>query len=199
VNLNLVSTLAIAAVWLIAGALADGLPRRSTAAALRRRTGVVLLLAAAGMAAMVWVAVGALLTAGPTDADQIALGLALPAVPALVVAVRTVGRLRRLWAGAGAFTTAPGTPVPPRLRAAAAHPMIALPPQVAGLATLPAMATASGLVPATDSGLAGLVLTAAGLTVVTVGIRHALRHSRLVERAALVRSASSRTVGSLHV
>jgi hypothetical protein len=120
-------------------------------------------------------------------------------VPALVVGVRTVGRLRRLWVGARAFATAPGTPVPPALRAGAAHPMIALPLQMAGLATLPAMVTASGLVPATDSGLAGLVLTAAGLTVVTVGIRHALRHSRLVERAVLVRSASSPAVGSLHV
>ncbi|MFD0817405.1 hypothetical protein ACFQ0D_03515, partial [Micromonospora zhanjiangensis] len=91
-----------------------------------------------------------------------------------------------------AFTGAPGTPVPPRLRAAAAHPMIAVPLQMVGLATLPATVTAAtGGTLTTGSALPGLVLTAAGLAVVTMGIRHAIRHSRLAEWTVRPRSTSS--------
>ncbi|HEY0700157.1 MAG TPA: hypothetical protein VGD43_20420, partial [Micromonospora sp.] len=89
------------------------------------------------------------------------------------------------------FATAPGTPVPPALRAVAAHPMTALPPQVAGLLTLPAMVTATGLVPLAATGVTAFTLTAAVPVAVTIGLRHAVRHSRLAGSAVTLRRASA--------
>jgi hypothetical protein len=77
--------------------------------------------------------------------------------------------------------------------------MIALPVQVTGLVMLPALVTAAGLVPLTSPNMIGAVLTAVVLAVGTIGVRHALRHSRLVERAVTIRSRSSRAAGVLHV
>jgi hypothetical protein len=135
----------------------------------------------------------------PTLADRTAVGLALPAVPAVVVATLTVRRVWELRVSAGAFASAPEAPAPPALRAAAAHPMIALPVQVTALVMLPALVTTAGLVPLTGPNMIGVVLTAAVLAVGLIGIRHALRHSRLVERAVTIRSRSSRATGILHV
>jgi hypothetical protein len=199
-NIELAMLIGLAAGWLAAGLVADGLPGARTAGALRRRTGSLLALTLAGLLAMAAVGLAALISAGPTLADRLSLHLALPAVPAAVVAFSAVPRLRRLWLAAGAFRAAPDTPVPPALRAGAAHPMIGFPLQVAGLVTLPAMVTATGLVALTGPAMIGMVLTAAVFLAVTIGIRHALRHSRLAERAVLVRPpASPRTSGLLHV
>lgn len=199
-DFELALLIAVAAVWLAAGLVADGLPVVRTAGALRRRTGSLLALALGGLLAMAVVGMAALISAGPTMADRISLQLALPAVPAAVVAAAAVPRLRRIFAAAGAFRSAPDTPVSPALRAAAAHPMIGLPLQVAGLVTLPATVTATGLLPLTGPAMLGAVLTAALFVAATIGVRHALRHSRLAERAVTVRApSSSRTSGLLHV
>ncbi|MEH0939141.1 hypothetical protein V6U80_28705, partial [Micromonospora sp. CPCC 205543] len=85
-----------AALWLAAGIVADGLPGLDRARALRRRTGWLsaLTLTALGLTAAVFAA--ALAGAGATTADRAAAGLTLAAGPALVVAARTLPRVRRL-------------------------------------------------------------------------------------------------------
>ncbi|MFB6391508.1 hypothetical protein [Polymorphospora lycopeni] len=195
-NIELATLLAVAAVWLTAGVVADGLPAVGTARGLRRRTALLVALAGTGLAAMAGVAAVALVT---TDvaADQALRALALPAVPAVVVAVATTRRLLRLHRGAGAFASAPHTPAPPALRAAAAHPLLAMPLQVAGLLTLPATVTAAGLAELTGPTMLGLVLTAAVLAGASIGIRHSLRHSRLAAHAVTVLRAgrTARRVG----
>jgi hypothetical protein len=198
VDINLAILLAVAAVWLAAGIVADGLPQARTAGALRRRTGWLLALTATGLAGTAAAAVRAL-GSPATTADQAVLGLALPAASATVVAALTVRRLSRLRTSAGAFAAAPGTPAPPALVAGAAHPMVALPVQVAGLVSLPAAVTATGLVPLTGPSATGPVLTAAVLAVATIGVRHALRHSRLTELAVTVRPRSARAADVLRV
>ncbi|MEH0845120.1 hypothetical protein V6U81_22290, partial [Micromonospora sp. CPCC 205711] len=102
--------------------------------------------------------------------------------PAVAVAVCTLRRTRRLRAGAGAFAAAPVTPAPYGLRAMAAHPLIGLPLQVTALATVPPLLAAAGLDLAARPGTAGPAITVGGLAVLTIGVRHALRHSRFAER-----------------
>ncbi|MFG3710623.1 hypothetical protein ACIBTZ_16865 [Micromonospora sp. NPDC049460] len=189
----------LAAVWLAAGWLADGMPRLDSARALRRRTGWVLALTLTGLGLTAAVLVAGLSGAGATPADRAAAGLTLAAAPALVVAACTVRRVRRLRAGAGAFAAAPGTPAPHGLRAAAAHPLVGLPLQVTGLAILPAVAAASAPEPLFGPGATGPAITVGVLAVAAIGVRHALRHSRLAERAAPPRPASPRAAGALHV
>jgi hypothetical protein len=97
----------------------------------------------------------------------------------LTVSLRRLTQVRR---GAGAFATAPRTPVPPGLRAAAAHPLVAAPLQVTGLATLVGLPIAAGVVTVPGSDVAGIAITIVGVAVVAIGIRAALRHSRLSVR-----------------
>jgi hypothetical protein len=192
--------LPVAAVWLAAGVLADRLPRLRDARALRRRTGWLLALALAGVALIAAVAIGGLSSAGDAPIDRAAAGITLAAGPALVVAVCSVRRIRRLWAGAGAFDTAPGTPAPHGLRAAAAHPLVGVPLQVTALATLPAVIAAAGTDLGAEPGIAGPAITVGALVVATIGVRHALRHNRLIERAQpTAASRSTRAAGPLHV
>ncbi|MEO3746804.1 hypothetical protein [Plantactinospora sp. B5E13] len=190
---DLAILLAIAAVWLAAGFVADGLPGLRTARALRRRAGLLFGLAALGLAGLGGVLLAGLVESGPTLVDRTAAGLALPLGSAGFVALLTVRRIRRLRLRAGAFAAAPRTPAPPRLRAAAAHPMVVLPVQVTGLVMVPVLVDATGLVPLTGPGKLGVVLTVAVLAVGTIGVRHALRHSSLAERAVTRRSPSSGT------
>ncbi|MFI6227152.1 hypothetical protein ACIBCR_07495 [Micromonospora echinospora] len=180
---HLVALLPVAAVWVAAGLVADGLPRLDRVRTLRRRTGWLIVLSLSGLGLMASVTLAGLGTAGPTRADRAAAGLTLAVLPALVVAGSTVRRLRRLRAGAGTFATAPRVPVPPSLRAHAAHPLVGLPLQVTGLAMVPAVVAAAG--PGAEAGapLAGPALTLGLLGVAVIGVRHALRHSRLTARA----------------
>ncbi|BCJ59365.1 hypothetical protein [Micromonospora endophytica] len=190
----------VAAVWWVAGYLADGLPRMAHARGLRRHAGWLLALTLAGLSLTVALPIAGLATAGATVADRAAGGLALAAVPALVVAVCTVRRLRRLRAGAVALAVAPRTPAPHGLRAAAAHPLIGLPLQVTGLALVPAVIAASGAGQLLGPGAAGPAVTVGALGVAAIGVRHALRHNRLAERAMPQRAtASARSAGALHV
>jgi hypothetical protein len=71
------------------------------------------------------------------------------------------------------------TPAPPALRAAAAHPLVATPLQVTGLAALAGVPIAAGVIEVPGAQVAGIVLTVVGLAVLALGIRHAIRHSRL--------------------
>ena len=166
----------LAAIWLTAGLLADGLPVARSAAELRRRAGLLSVLVGGG--AVVFVAVPVVTGAlpGPSAAPT---GALLAAVPAMVVLTSTMRRLGQVRRGAGAFATAPQAPVPPGLRAAAAHPLIAAPLQVTGLAALIGLPIAAGLVTVPGDDVAGIAITLVGLAVLAIGIRHALRHSRL--------------------
>ncbi|MEU8371614.1 MULTISPECIES: hypothetical protein [unclassified Micromonospora] len=203
---HLIVLLSIAAVWLAAGVVADGLPRLDRARALRRRTGWLLALSVAGLALTATVLVAGTVSGGDTPVDRAAGQLPLVAVPALAVAVCTVRRVRRLRAGAGAFAAAPETPAPYGLRAAAGHPLVGLPVQVTALATVPGLLTAAGLDLGAGNGVTGVALTFGGLAVLAIGVRHGLRHNRLTERTlpgtgpALVGlPASPAAAGSLHV
>ncbi len=170
---------ALAAVWLSAGLLADGLPIARTAAELRRRAGLLSILVGGGAALFVAVPVVTGALPGPSAAPAAAL---LAAVPAIVVMTSTLRRLGHVRAGAGAFATAPQTPVPPGLRAAAAHPLVAAPLQVTGLAALVGLPIAAGVVEVPAGDVAGVAITTAAVAVAAIGIRHALRHSRLSVR-----------------
>ncbi|MFF5177002.1 hypothetical protein ACFY2Q_03100 [Micromonospora sp. NPDC000316] len=191
--------LPVAAVWLAAAVLADGLPRLRDTSTLRRRTGWLLALALTGVALAAAAAIGGLVSAGTTPVGQAAEALTLAIGPAFVVAACSVRRIRRLWAGAGAFETAPGTPAPHGLRAAAAHPLLGLPLQVTALATVPAVIAAAGADLGAEPRVTGPAITVGALAVAAIGVRHALRHSRLAERALPVAPRSSRATSSLHV
>lgn len=200
---DLTILMGLALVWLAAGLLGDGLSGSPTTRRLRRRSGLLLVLVCAGLLGTGAVLGTDLLGEGPGLVGTAGTALLLPAVPAVVVAARTVGRLRRLRAAAGAFSTSPDTPVPPALRAAAAHPLVVLPVQLTGLLMLPAIGTT--LVGVGEStrpagpATVGLVVTAIALVAVATGVRHALRHSRLEERAVTLRTAAPRAGGLLQV
>lgn len=169
---------ALAAVWLAAGLLVDGLPTAGTARALRRRAVLLTALVAAGSVVFVAVPVVTGLVPGISSAPAAAL---LPAVPALIVLSATLRRLAWVRRGAGAFATAPLAPVPPALRAAAAHPLVAAPLQVTGLAALIGIPVAARLVEVPAGGtsaIAGVSITVVAVAVVAIGIRAGLRHSR---------------------
>jgi hypothetical protein len=167
---------ALAAAWLAAGLAADALPGARSARELRRRAGVVSALVGAGAAVFVAVPLITWMLPGRSTAPTAAL---LPAVPALIVLTASLRRLTQVRRGAGAFAAAPQTPVPPALRAAAAHPLILVPMQVTGLAALVGLPIAGRLVHVPGADLAGIAITVVGAAVVAIGVRAALRHSRL--------------------
>ncbi|MBM2616825.1 hypothetical protein JIG36_14790 [Actinoplanes sp. LDG1-06] len=167
---------ALVAVWLTAGLLADALPSARSASHLRRRSGLLTVLVVAGAAVFVAIPLVTGLMPGKSAAPAAALA---PAVPALIVLTTGLRRITQVWRGAGAFATAPQTPVPPALRAAAAHPMLLVPLQVTGLATLIGLPIAAGWVEVPGADLAGIAITVVGVAVLAIGIRAGLRHSRL--------------------
>ncbi len=167
---------ALAGVWLTAGLLADALPSARTARELRRRARTLSMLVGGGVAVFIAVPLVTGLLPGTSAAPAAAV---LPAVPALVVLLVTARRLAQVRLGAGAFATAPLTPAPPALRAAAAHPLVATPLQVTGLAALAGLPIAAGVIEVPGAQVAGVVLTVVAAAVLALGIRHAIRHSRL--------------------
>ena len=167
---------ALAAVWLTAGLLADALPGARTARELRRRART--LSTVVGVGAAVFLAVPLVTGALPGTSAAPAAAL-LAAVPALVVVLVTARRLTQVRRGASAFATAPLTPAPPALLAAAAHPLVATPLQITGLAALAGVPIAAGVIEVPGAQVAGIVLTVVGVAVLALGIRHAIRHSRL--------------------
>jgi hypothetical protein len=167
---------ALAVAWLAAGLVADALPAARTARDLRRRAGALTIVVAAGAA--VFVAVPLLTWVLPAS-STLATAALLPAVPGLLVLTTSVRRLAWVRRGAGAFATAPQTPVPPALRAAAAHPLILVPLQVTGLAAVIGLPIAGHLVRVPGDNAAGIAITGVGVAVAVIGIRAAMRHSRL--------------------
>jgi hypothetical protein len=183
-DLTLIS--ALAGVWLAAGLLAETLPAARTALELRRRAALLSTVIILGAALFVAVPLLADLLPGGSAAPAAAL---LPAVPALFVLLVSVRRLGRVRQGAGVFAAAPHTPLPPALRAAAAHPLITTPLQVTGLAALVGLPIAAGLISVPGTSVAAVVLSVVGLAVVVIGIRAAVRHSRLsLQALAPIRS-----------
>jgi hypothetical protein len=166
----------LAGVWLTAGLLADGLPAARTALELRRRARVLSALVATGAAVLVAVPVVTILLPGESVAATAILPAAVPALIVLTAGLRRLGLVRR---GAGVFLAAPQTPVPPGLRAAAAHPLVLVPLQVTGLAALVGLPIAARLVEVPGADVAGIAITAVAAAVLAIGIRAALRHSRL--------------------
>ena len=166
----------LAGVWLTAGLLADALPSARTARELRRRARTLSMLVGGGVAVFIAVPLVTGVLSGDSAAPAAAV---LPAVPALVVVLVTTRRLAQVRRGAGAFATAPLTPAPPALLAAAAHPLVATPLQITGLAALAGVPIAAGVIEVPGAQVAGIVLTVVGVAVLALGIRHAIRHSRL--------------------
>jgi hypothetical protein len=167
---------ALAGVWLAAGLLAETLPTARTALELRRRSVLLSTVIALGAAVFVAIPIVAGLLPGQSAAPAAAL---LPAVPALTVLVVSFRRLTRVRQGAGAFAAAPQTPAPPALRAAAAHPLITTPVQVTGLAALVGLPIAAGIISVPGASVAGILISVVAATVLIIGIRAAIRHSRL--------------------
>lgn len=177
-DLVLVGTLA--AIWLVAGLLADDLPTARTAHELRRRTGIITFLVGAGAAVFVAIPVVTYVQPGASAAPVAAL---LPAAPALVVVTSSLHRLAVIRRGTAAFVAAPLTPAPPALRAAAAHPMVTVPIQVTGLASLIGLPIAGHVIDVPGADLAGSALAAIAVVVLAMAVRAGLRHSRLSVRA----------------
>jgi hypothetical protein len=173
---DLVLVGALAAVWTAAGLVADGLQKARSAAELRRRAGWLSALVMIGAAVFVAVPAVMWIRPGEQQAPTAALLAAVPGLVVLTMGVRRLGQVRR---GAGAFATAPQTPVPPALRAVAAHPLIIVPMQVTGLAALIGLPIAARVVEIPASNVAGIATTVVGVAVIAIGIRAAVRHSRL--------------------
>jgi hypothetical protein len=167
---------ALVVIWLTAGLLADALPGARTARELRVRAGTLSLIIGGGAAVFVMIPLVTGLVPGDSAAPSAALA---PAVPALIVLTASLRRLTQIRRGAGAFAAAPLTPMPPALRAAAAHPLLLVPLQVTGLAAVIGLPIAGGLVTVPGADLAGIAITVVGVAVVAIGVRAALRHSRL--------------------
>jgi hypothetical protein len=180
---------ALTGVWLTAGLLVETLPTARTARELRLRTGLLSMLVGAGAAVFVAVPVITGLLPGASAAPAAAL---LPAVPAMIVLTVTRRRLTQIRPGAGAFATAPLAPLPPGLRAAAAHPLIAVPLQVTGLATLVGLPIAAGVVTVPDWDMAGIAISLVGVAVVAATVRAGVRHSRLSVPAVVPRARAPR-------
>lgn len=166
----------LAGVWLVAGLLADGLPAARTALELRRRASLLSALVAAGAAVFVAVPIVTGLLPGESAAAAAVLPAAIPGLIVLTLGVRRLGQVRR---GAGVFAEAPLTPVPPALRAAAAHPLVLVPLQVTGLAAILALPIAGRVVEVPGTDVAGIAITLVGVAVLAIGVRAAMRHSRL--------------------
>lgn len=166
----------LAAVWLAAGLVADAVPGAATARALRRRVRALSILIGTGVAAFLLVPVVTTLVPGDSNAPAAALLSGVPAMIVLAVTARRVARIRR---GTSAFDTAPLTPAPHALRAAAAHPWVATPLQVTGLAAVVGVPVAAGIVEVPAAGVASGAVAVMAVLVLALSVRHGLRHSRL--------------------
>jgi hypothetical protein len=173
-DIALISALAV--LWLAAGLIADGLPRSATATALHRHATLLSGMLGAGMAMLVAVPIINVSRPGPETAGTAAVLVCVPVAVVLTISMRRLAQVRR---GAAALTTAPQAPVPPGLIAGAAHPLIVVPMQVAGLAAVAGLPIAAGVIDVPTALLVAIVCGVAGLVAVAIAIRHGLRHSRL--------------------
>jgi hypothetical protein len=184
VGITLLVATSLPALWIGGVVLAARMPQAGSAADLRRRaqlTLVALILACLGTGLRTTAFGG--LAAG--DRWFVQENLALLALAAVVLAT-AVPRLVRLRRATRAFAVArPTMPVPPTLRAAAAHPLIAVPVQATAYAAVIAVVVALGT--AYPQTLVTLLVLAAAVTVAL----HAGRHRRLVAGALVVHAPVS--------
>lgn len=173
-DITLIAGLAV--LWLTAGLIADGLPGSATAAILRRRAVLLAAVAGAGTAMLVAVPLINLGRPGPETAGTAAVLVCVPVAVVLTISLRRLTQVRH---GAAALSTAPQAPVPPGLIAAAAHPLVVVPMQVAGLAAIAGLPIAAGVIDVPTALLVAVVCGVAGLVAVAIAVRHGLRHSRL--------------------
>jgi hypothetical protein len=173
-DIALIGSLAV--VWLAAGLIADGLPRSATAALLHRRAMLLSAVLGVGTAMLVAVPIVNLTRPGPESAGTAAVLVCVPVAVVLSISVRRLAQVRR---GAAALTTAPHAPVPPGLIAGAAHPLVVVPMQVAGLAAVAGLPIAAGVIDVPTATLVAVVCGVAGLVAIAIATRHGLRHSRL--------------------
>lgn len=177
-------------VWLAAAIAAHQLPHAPSARALTRGVTRLLALVIGGLIALFGIGLVTLVSPLP-GADRVLTVVALAAAPALAVAGLSTRRLRRLHTAGMVFATAPRTPVPPALRAAAAHPGVAVPVQVTAIALVTSGVTV--LVAMPDAQLLRPALTAAAvLGTMASGGYHVLRHSRLAEAAVPLSAHTTR-------
>jgi hypothetical protein len=174
VDIALIGSLAV--LWLAAGLIADGLPASATAAALHRRVVLLTGVVAAATAMVVAVPLVNLGRPGPEPAGTAIVLVCVPVAVVLTISVRRLAQVRR---GAAALATAPLAPLPPGLTAGAAHPLVVVPMQVAGLAAVAGLPIAAGVIDVPTAPLVAIVCGVAGLVAVAIAIRHGLRHSRL--------------------
>jgi hypothetical protein len=167
VRLDALATLVVPALWAAAGVLAGYLPRARTGRSLRRRSALLLL-------AVVCAAAAGLAISTPLVAAAAAVTLGL-ATPRLV----RLGRRTASFAAAGSRT-----PAPPLLRAAAAHPAVAVPIQATAYLSIAA--------PLGTSTAAAPVASALALAVLVTLHGHATRHRRIAESALLPPPSSAR-------
>jgi hypothetical protein len=167
---------ALAVVWFAAGLIADGLPGSATAAAMHRRSALLSGVVGLGTAMLVAVPIINLSRPGPESAGTAAVLICVPVAVVLLISVRRLAQVRR---GAAALTTAPHAPVPPGLIAGAAHPLVVVPMQLAGLAAVAGLPIAAGVIDVPTATLVGIVCGVAGLVGIAIATRHGLRHSRL--------------------
>ena len=160
VRLDPLSALVVPVLWAAAGVLAGCLPRARTGRSLRRRSALLLL--AVGCAAVAGLAASTPLVAVAAAGT---LGLAAP-------------RLVRLARRTASFAAAGSrTPAPPLLRAAAAHPAVAVPIQATAYLTIAApLATSTSAAPMAPALALAVLVTLHG---------HAVRHRRIAESALL--------------
>lgn len=173
-DLALIGSLAV--VWLAAGLIADGLPASATAAALHRRAALLSGVLGAGMAVLVAVPIINMSRPGPETAGTAAALVCVPVAIVLMISLRRLAQVRR---GAAALATAPHAPVPPGLIAGAAHPLVIVPMQLAGLAAVAGLPIAAGLIDVPDTAVVGIACGVAGAAALAIAIRHGLRHNRL--------------------
>lgn len=180
------------AIWLAAALAAQRLPHAGSARSLIRNAALLRALTVSGLVMLLGVGFTVLASASPTD-DQLLDAIALAGVPALVVAFLSTHRLRHLRAAGMVFSTAPRTPTPPALRAAAAHPMVVVPVQLTAIALVAGSVTETVRLP--NAQLTVPAITAAAVVATAVsGVYHALRHSRLVEEAVPLSPRAARVL-----
>jgi hypothetical protein len=177
-----------AAVWAGAAVVTGALPAAGRVRSLRRRATVLTWLVVAGLVTLTMVLLGVAST--PASGATSSVRAALIAAPAGVAALTSVPLLGGLRAATRAFTPAPGSPTPPVLRASSAHPLLAVPVQLAALAAVLGALLSVDLAGASHSPATLVTLVAvAGLAVALV---NAVRYGRLRMRTHRRRSADAR-------
>jgi hypothetical protein len=156
--------------WIGAAIVTGALPTTASVRSFRRRAALSTLLVVAGLASLATALLGP--AGGPVTSEQ----AAVLAVPAGIAALTTLPLLGALRATARAFAPAPGAPTPPILRASSAHPLLAIPVQLAALTAVLGATVAPGVAGPASPAVTVAVAVAAGLA---IALWNAVRYGRL--------------------